>query len=69
MASQTQQVILLYKKNFGLADTADGRSIAQESISSRSRVIPSIQILQQPIPITVPNDFVRDFTLQMVNAG
>jgi len=60
MASQAQQVILLFKKNFGVADTQDANAVSQESIPSRPRIIPSIQIFGQPIPTTTPSDFIKD---------
>ena len=62
MASDSQKITLLYKKNFGVTDTQDTAAVSQESITSRSRIIPSIQIFQQPIPTALPTDFVRDFT-------
>ena len=60
MATTTQQLTLLYKKNFGVADTKDTNTVSQEGISSRPRIIPSLQVLQQAIPVTVPSDFVKD---------
>ena len=60
MASQAQQVTLLFKKNFGVANTQDANSVSQESIPSRTRIIPSVQIFGQPIPTTTPTDFIKD---------
>ena len=60
MASQAQEVTLLFKKNFGVADTQDANAVSQESIPSRTRIIPSVQIFGQPIPTTTPSDFIKD---------
>ena len=62
MASDSQKITLLYKKNFGVTDTQGTAAVSQESITSRARIIPSIQIFQQPIPTTLPTDFTRDFS-------
>ena len=59
MASQAQQVTLLFKKNFGVADTQFANAVSQESIPSRPRIIPSVQIFGQPIPTTTPTDFIK----------
>ena len=60
MASQQQEVTLLYKKNFGVADTQDTKAVGQESIPSRPRIIAAQQILAQPIPIAAPLDLQKD---------
>ena len=62
MASDSQKITLLYKKNFGVTDTQGTAAVSQESITSRARIIPSIQIFQQPIPTALPTDFTRDFS-------
>ena len=62
MASDSQKITLLYKKNFGVTDTQGTAAVSQESITSRARIIPSIQIFQQSIPTALPTDFVRDFS-------
>ena len=62
MASDSQKITLLYKKNFGVTDTQGTAAVSQESITSRARIIPSIQILQQPIPTALPTDFTRDLS-------
>ena len=67
MASQSQQVILLFKKNFGVGDTQDSSAVSQESIAARSRIIPSQQIFSQAIPTTKPTDFVKDDTFNAAN--
>ena len=67
MASQSQQVILLFKKNFGVGDTQDSSAVSQESIAARSRIIPSQQIFSQSIPTTKPTDFVKDDTFNAAN--
>ena len=67
MASQSQEVTLLFKKNFGVADTQDANAVSQESIASRTRVIPSQQIFSQAIPTTKPTDFVKDGTFNAAN--
>ena len=67
MASQSQQVILLFKKNFGVGDTQDSSAVSQESIAARPRIIPSQQIFSQAIPTTKPTDFVKDATFNAAN--
>jgi len=62
MASDSQKITLLYKKNFGVTDSQTTAAVSQESITSRARIIPSIQIFQQSIPTNLPTDFVRDFS-------
>jgi hypothetical protein len=67
MASQSQQVTLLFKKNFGVGDTQDAAAVSQESIAARPRIIPSQQIFSQAIPTTKPTDFVKDGTFNATN--
>ena len=50
MASESQQTTLLFKKNFGIADTKDTNTVSQEAVASRTRIIPSQQIFSQDIP-------------------
>jgi hypothetical protein len=67
MASQQQEVTLLYKKNFGVADTQDSKAVVQESIPSRPRIIAAQQILAQPIPISAPIDLQKDTSFASSN--
>ena len=66
MASQSQQTTLLFKKNFGVADTKDTNTLSQEAVASRTRIIPSQQIFSQDIPTTVPTDLVKDISFPSI---
>ena len=66
MASESQQTTLLFKKNFGIADTKDTNTVSQEAVASRTRIIPSQQIFSQDIPTTVPTDLVKDVSFPSI---
>jgi len=51
---------ILYKKFIGVPDSGPGTLPSNEAGISKTAVVPSLQIYQQPIPSTRPDDWVLD---------
>ena len=54
------QADILYKKFVGVPDSTPGGDPNNEGGVAKSAVFPSLQVYQQPIPVPLPNDFIKD---------